>query len=188
MAQDRCMHVKPSPPAKKSSSPPHQPIVVRRVQHPVEWRAADDLINEYLDWLDDSLGAAIVRKAEIALADRLGVALSFAPPNHFYLAWLGGQPIGCAGVRIVGSDAELTRLYVTNSARGLGVSEKLVRAAIAGVRAAGHSYLRIETHRPTMPVAYDLYCRLGFEERRGGLDVDGAIAMVLPLDASAPVP
>jgi GNAT superfamily N-acetyltransferase len=182
------MQVKQSPPAKKSSSPPHQPIVVRRVQHPVEWRAADDLVDEYLEWLDDSLGAVFVRKAAIALADRLGVALSFAPPNHFYLAWRGGEPIGCAGVRIVGSDAELTRLFVTNRARGLGVSEKLVRAAITGVREAGHSYLRLETHRPTMPVAYDVYRQLGFEERRGGLDVDGAIAMVLPLDASAQVP
>jgi GNAT superfamily N-acetyltransferase len=182
------MQVKQSPPSHKSSSPPHQPIVVRRVQHPVEWRAADGLINEYLDWLDDLLGPAIVRKAEIALADRLGVALSFAPPNHFYIAWLGGEPVGCAGVRIAGPDAELTRLYVTNRARGLRVSERLVRAAIAGVRRAGHAYLRLETHRPTMPVAYDLYCRLGFEELRGGPEVDGAIGMVLRLDTWAPVP
>jgi GNAT superfamily N-acetyltransferase len=182
------MQVKLSPPAKKGSSPPHQPIVVRRVQHAVEWRAADELVNEYLDWLDDSLGAVMVHKAGIALADRLGVALSFAPPNHFYLAWFGGQPIGCAGVRVVGPDAELTRLFVSKRARGLEVSERLVRAAIVGVRGAGHSYLRVETHRPTMPVAYDLYRRLGFEERRGGLEVDGAIAMVLPLDTAARVP
>lgn len=174
-------------PSPKCSSGSHTPIVVRRAQHPVEWRAADSLVAEYLDWLDDSLGSAIVRKDGIALADRLGVALSFAAPNHFYLAWLEGQPIGCAGVRIAGADAELTRLFVTARARGLGVSEMLVKAAITGVRAGGHAYLRLETHRPTMPVAYDVYRRLGFEERRGGDDIDGAVQMVLQLGTYSPV-
>jgi GNAT superfamily N-acetyltransferase len=174
--------------SSKCSSGSHTPIVVRRAQHPAEWRAADSLIAEYLNWLDDSLGSIIVRKAGIAQADRLGVALSFAPPNHFYLAWLDGKPIGCAGVRVAGADAELTRLFVAARARGLGVTEVLVKAAIASVRADGHAYLRIETHRPTMPVAYDVYRRLGFEERRGSGDIDGAVQMVLPLGTSSPVP
>ena len=164
-----------------SSARPQQSIVVRRAHEPADWHAANQLIGEYLEWLDDSLGSAIVRKAGIGSADRLGVEVSFATPNQFYVAWLDGDPIGCAGVRIVGCDAELTRLFVTNRARGLGVSERLVRAVIAGVRSSGYSHLRLETHRPTMPVAYDLYRRLGFEELRGGIDIDGAAEMILPL-------
>lgn len=39
-----------------------------------------------------------------------------------------------------------------------------------------------------MPVAYDLYRRLEFEERRGNPDIDGAVAMVLPLGMNASVP
>lgn len=171
-----------------SSATPHQSIVVRRVNEPADWHAANQLVGEYLEWLDDSLGSAIVRKVGIGRADRLGVEVSFAAPNQFYVASLDGEPIGCAGVRIVGSDAELTRLFVTNRARGIGTSEKLVRAVIAGLRNAGCSYLRLETHRPTMPVAYDLYRRLGFEERRGGVDIDGAAEMVLPLRTEANVP
>jgi GNAT superfamily N-acetyltransferase len=187
------MQVKlPSPSTKGSttmnSAPPQRSIVVRRVSEPADWHAANQLVAEYLDWLDESLGSVIVRKAGIGHADRLGVEVSFASPNQFYVAWLDGVPIGCAGVRIVGSDAELTRLFVTNRARGLGVSEKLVRAVIAGVRKDGYSHLRLETHRPTMPVAYDLYRRLGFEECRGGLHIDGAAAMLLPLRSEANVP
>jgi GNAT superfamily N-acetyltransferase len=174
--------------ATMSSAPPHRSIVVRRVSEPPDWHAANQLVGEYLEWLDDSLGSHIVRRAGIAHADRLGVEVSFASPNQFYVAWLDGEPVGCAGVRISGSDAELTRLFVPNRARGIGTAEKLVRAVIAGVRHAGHSYLRLETHRPTMPVAYDLYRRLGFEERRGGIDIDGAAEMVLPLHTGASVP
>ena len=171
-----------------SSAIPHQSIVVRRVGEPADWHAANQLVGEYLEWLDDSLGSTIVRKAGIGHADRLGVEVSFATPNQFYVAWLDGDPVGCAGVRVFGGEAELTRLFVTNRARGIGVSEKLVRAVIAGVRNSGHSQLRLETHRPTMPVAYDLYRRLGFEERRGGIDIDGAVEMILPLSAEATVP
>ncbi|HEX3090641.1 MAG TPA: GNAT family N-acetyltransferase [Ilumatobacteraceae bacterium] len=183
------MRLKLTSPSTKGSttmsSAPPQSVNVRRVAEPAEWHAANQLMGEYLQWLDNSLGSAIVRKAGIGHADRLGVEVSFASPNQFYVARLDGEPIGFAGVRIDGSDAELTRLFVTNRGRGLGVSEKLVRAVIAGVRSAGCSYLRLETHRPTMPVAYDLYRRLGFEERRGGVHVDGAAAMVLPLRAAS---
>jgi GNAT superfamily N-acetyltransferase len=171
--------------ATMSSAPPHQSINVRRVSEPADWYAANQLMGEYLNWLDDSLGSVIVRKAGFGHADRLGVEVSFASPSQFYVARLDGEPIGFAGVRIDASDAELTRLFVTSRGRGLGASEKLVRAVIAGVRSAGCAYLRLETHRPTMPVAYDLCCRLGFEERRGGLHIDGAAAMVLPLRAAS---
>lgn len=182
------MHVQLCPPSSKRSSTCHQSIVVRRARHRADWLVADELVGEYLDWLDESLGPVIVRKSGIGRTDRLGVSTTFAAPSQFYVAWLGGEPIGCAGVRIIGSDAELTRMYVTPRARGVGVSDELARAAIAGVKEGGYAYLRLDTHRPTMPVAYDLYRRLGFEERRGNPDVDGAVAMVLPLGVQASVP
>jgi GNAT superfamily N-acetyltransferase len=173
--------------ATMSSASPQRSLVVRRVSEPPDWHAANQLMGEYLEWLDESLGSHIVRRAGIGHTDRLGVEVSFASPNQFYVAWLDGAPVGCAGVRISGSDAELTRMFVTNRARGIGASEKLVRAVIAGLRIAGYTSLRVETHRPTMPVAYDLYRRLGFEERRGGIDIDGAAEMVLPLHAGVNV-
>jgi hypothetical protein len=169
----------------------HQSIVVRRVSEPADWHAANQLVSEYLEWLDDSLGSTIVRKAGIGHADRLGVEVSFASPNQFYVASAAGDMIVWAAAAAFFKVASSRLVPITAraaSAASSGVSERLVRAVIAGVRNSGHSHLRLETHRPTMPVAYDLYRRLGFEERRGGIDIDGAVQMILPLCAEATVP
>jgi GNAT superfamily N-acetyltransferase len=182
------MHLQRNSRPARSSPTHHEPIVVRRVRNPEDWHAADRLVSEYLDWLDDSLGSVMVRMAGIGESDRRGTALNFAPPSQFYVAWIDDEPVGCAGVRVVGSDAELTRLFVRPGARGLGVSERLLRWAIAGARGAGLPRLRLATHAPTMPVAYDLYRRLGFEERRGHRDIDGAVEMVLPFGSYSRVP
>jgi GNAT superfamily N-acetyltransferase len=182
------MHTQRSSRQSRTSTTHHHSIVVRRARNPSDWRAANELISEYMDWLDSSFGPVMVRMAGIGEADRRGTALTFNPPSQFYVAWLEGEPVGCAGVRVIGSDAELTRMFVKPGARGLGISERLVRWAIAGVRGAGFAYLRVATHTPTMPVAYGLYRRLGFEERRGGIDVDGAVQLVLPFGSHSRVP
>ena len=97
-------------------------------------------------------------------------------------AWGPGADLAIEGVpRLLGLDAPPPTLTPHR------LIDELARAAIAGVKEAGHAYLRLDTHRPTMPVAYDLYRRLGFEERRGNPDIDGAVAMVLPLGVHADV-
>ncbi len=64
----------------------------------------------------------------------------------FLVAYRGGEPAGCGAVRLVSTTtAELKRMYVAPSARGLGVGRRLLAALEAEARALGASRLVLET-------------------------------------------
>jgi GNAT superfamily N-acetyltransferase len=65
-------------------------------------------------------------------------------------------------VRVFRSSAELTRLYVEPSARGLGAARALVHAAIADVTVRRVERLRLDTNPRVMPAAFQLCQDLGF--------------------------
>ncbi|WP_279580772.1 GNAT family N-acetyltransferase [Fodinicola feengrottensis] len=47
----------------------------------------------------------------------------FTPPlGVFLVGWLANRPVGCAGWRTVGENAELKRMWVRPEARGKGLS------------------------------------------------------------------
>ena len=120
---------------------------------------------------DVELVAALFRE----YAASLGVDLSFqgfdaevADLPHGYdvllVARVGGEPVGCVGVRPQSGDAcEMKRLYVRPAGRGLGVGRALALAAIERARAAGYARMRLDT-LPTMQAAQRLYESLGFVE------------------------
>jgi putative acetyltransferase len=73
----------------------------------------------------------------------------FLPPAGVFLAALReGEIIGCGGVcRLDEGAAEIRRMYVTTSARGLGVGRRLLEALEDEARALGYSSIRLETGR-----------------------------------------
>jgi GNAT superfamily N-acetyltransferase len=86
------------------------------------------------------------------------------PGGCLLLATLGGQALGCVGVRpLEAGAAELKRLYVDPAARGRGAGAALVRAAIDWVEASGYEWLRLDTLE-SMEEARRLYRSLGFTE------------------------
>ena len=86
------------------------------------------------------------------------------PAGVFIVASLRGDPIGCGGLKFHGNEpADLKRMWVAKSARGLGIGRRLLseledRAAENGVRA-----VRLETNK-TLIEAIALYRSAGYVE------------------------
>ena len=110
-------------------------------------------------------------------ADSLGVNLDYqgfeeevrdlpgkyAPPSGtLVLAFNDEDLVGCVGVRPIDDEiAEMKRLYVRPSGRGLGLGRTLAEAAIRFATVTGYSRMRLDT-LPQMDRAQELYRSLGF--------------------------
>jgi GNAT superfamily N-acetyltransferase/DNA-binding MarR family transcriptional regulator len=89
------------------------------------------------------------------------------PPAGFLLvARLRGRAVGCGALKLHrGAPAELKRMWVDPSARGLGLGRRLLGELEQRARAAGVRVLRLETNR-ALTEAIRLYCQNGFVEVR----------------------
>ncbi|MEE6260895.1 GNAT family N-acetyltransferase [Plantactinospora sonchi] len=90
----------------------------------------------------------------------------FEPPNGtFLVAYLDGEPVGCAGWRAhgdTGDVAELKRMYVSPAARGRGVARAVLAGVEESVRRHGRRRLVLECG-DRQPEAVALYQSSGFE-------------------------
>lgn len=86
------------------------------------------------------------------------------PRGSFFIAVSDGMPLGCVGLKGHGGDgAEIKRLWVAPSARGLGLARRLMAAAEAAARDLGVSVLRLDTNS-ALPEAEKLYRSSGWVE------------------------
>jgi GNAT superfamily N-acetyltransferase len=124
---------------------------------------------------DDAVARGLVVAALADLAERYGggsgddtpvEAAHFVPPDGaFLVAFLGGEPVGCAGWRSHGDDgetAELKRMYAAPAARGKGVGRRLLRAVEESARAHGRKRMIMELGSE-QPEAEALYRSNGYE-------------------------
>jgi DNA-binding MarR family transcriptional regulator/GNAT superfamily N-acetyltransferase len=88
-----------------------------------------------------------------------------APRGAFVVAYLDGRPVGCGGVKHprAGVPAEVKRMWVEGSARGLGLGRRLLEELEARARAAGASTTRLETN-DVLVEALGMYRSAGYEE------------------------
>lgn len=89
----------------------------------------------------------------------------FTPPaGVFLIAELDGDPVGCAGIRMLSpARAELKHLYVRDSARGRGVGGALVADLERRAVELGATEMVLDTH-DTLEAAGRLYARAGYAE------------------------
>jgi len=86
------------------------------------------------------------------------------PAGYCVVARLRGLPIGCGALKLHGAaPAELKRMWIDPSSRGLGVGRRLLESLEALARENGVRVLHLETNR-ALKEAIELYRRAGFAE------------------------
>ncbi|MCA1451623.1 MarR family transcriptional regulator [Bradyrhizobium sp. BRP22] len=86
------------------------------------------------------------------------------PRGAFLVAKSDGLPIGCVGLKGGGGEiAEIKRLWVAPSARGLGLARRLMKAAEDVARELSIKILRLDTNS-ALPEAQQLYRSSGWNE------------------------
>ena len=86
------------------------------------------------------------------------------PAGYCVVARLRGHPVGCGALKLRGTaPAELKRMWVDPSTRGLGVGRRLLESLEALAREKGVRVLHLETNR-ALGEAIELYRGAGFEE------------------------
>jgi GNAT superfamily N-acetyltransferase len=86
------------------------------------------------------------------------------PAGLFLVAYLRAEPIGCGAVKHGGGTfSEIKRLWVAESARGLGLGRRLLEALEAEARRHGARSARLDTHR-ALTEAIALYRSSGYVE------------------------
>jgi ribosomal protein S18 acetylase RimI-like enzyme len=95
------------------------------------------------------------------LADALGLV---PPAGAFVLARLDGEAVGCGGLKCIDeATGEITRVWTSPSARGMGVARRMLRTLEAASRDRGLKTLRLDTNR-ALTEAHALYRKEGFRE------------------------
>lgn len=126
-----------------------------------DFAEVETLFREYQAWLDQPV---CFENFEQELANLPG---HYNPPaGELWLARLGQVPVGVIGMAPWHRDAcdnvcEMKRLYVRDSARGLGLGRELVNLSLAWARDSGYSQIVLETFE-SLEAACAIYTRLGF--------------------------
>lgn len=92
------------------------------------------------------------------------VAELTAPSGLFLVARLRGEVIGCGGLKLHGAEpAEIRRMWVAPSARGLGVGRRILRELEQHARRRGVAAVRLETNG-VLREAGSLYRSAGYAQ------------------------
>jgi GNAT superfamily N-acetyltransferase len=98
-------------------------------------------------------------------ASRLPDPAEMRPPTGLFLvATRDGEPVGCGGLKLHDDEpAELKRMWVASSARGMGVGRRLLTELERQAKALGSRAVRLDTNR-TLTEAIAMYRSSGYEE------------------------
>jgi DNA-binding MarR family transcriptional regulator/GNAT superfamily N-acetyltransferase len=85
------------------------------------------------------------------------------PTGVFVVASLWSEPVGCGGLLLHDDAADIKRMWVDGSARGLGIGRRLLGELEAHARRSGRTTARLETNRG-LTEAIALYRSAGYVE------------------------
>jgi GNAT superfamily N-acetyltransferase len=130
--------------------------------------AVEDPTTPDARWCIDQYFAEITERFENGFDPALSTlpdAQTLTPPvGLFLVARLHGRPIGCGALKFQGDGpADIKRMWIAHSARGIGLGRRLLHELEAKAREQGVSVIRLETNR-ALPEAISLYRRSGYVE------------------------
>ncbi len=121
---------------------------------------ADSCLRAYFAEIDERFETGF----DFEAAEPFAVDDMVEPEGVLLLARIGEQPVGCGALHwFPGAVADVKRMWVDPSARGLGLGRRLLVELEAVARARGVELLRLETNR-SLVEAIALYRDLGYEE------------------------
>jgi DNA-binding MarR family transcriptional regulator/GNAT superfamily N-acetyltransferase len=86
------------------------------------------------------------------------------PAGLLLVAWLDGQPVGCGALKLHGREpAEIKRMWVSPSVRGLSLGRRMLRELERAAAEAGATAVRLETNQ-RLTEAIGLYRSSGYRE------------------------
>ena len=145
---------------------------IRLAETPEDFEAFGQVCRQYVDWCRERYGDMPWFVEEVfgyqSLDEELKVlAVKYGPPDgRTMVVSLGDQIVaGGAYRRLSDTVCELKRLYVTDSARGLGLGRKLSSALIARSREDGYEVMRLDTGN-RLEEAISMYASMGFSHIR----------------------
>jgi GNAT superfamily N-acetyltransferase len=112
--------------------------------------------------------AELDRRSESGFDPRAGISAEpheLTPPSGaFLIAYLRGEPVGCGAVKHhPDAPSELKRMWVAESARGVGIGRRLLAELEAVAARSGASVARLETNRALVE-AIAMYRSAGYDE------------------------
>jgi ribosomal protein S18 acetylase RimI-like enzyme len=122
-------------------------------------RAAQFCLRSYFSELGARFEGGFDSDAGLAGASRYA-----APDGLMLVARLRDEPIGCGALRFIdGGPAQVKRMWVAPSARGLGLGRRLLAELEQVIRERGGTAIRLETNR-ALTEAIALYRSSGYAE------------------------
>ncbi|SAK68804.1 MarR family transcriptional regulator [Caballeronia hypogeia] len=130
--------------------------------------AVEDPASEDARWCIDQYFAELNARFDAGFDPSLSLSADTreltAPEGALIVARLRGAAIGCVALKFHGeSPAELKRMWVSASARGLGVGRRLLEEAERHARQNGAGAVRLETNK-ALDEAIGLYRQAGYVE------------------------
>lgn len=136
-----------------------QNFVIREAETSVDIQTAANLFREYQMWLDVDL---CFQDFESELAN---VETMYAQPRGIiFIANVNGEDVGVGALRPISEDrCEMKRVYVRDTARGLGIGRRIIDLLIARAADIGYASMVLDT-LPKLETARGIYRSLGFTE------------------------
>jgi len=121
-------------------------------------RTATDEVRGLIDELDRTLAALYVPEQQHGLS----LDAIFQPHVRFFIARLDGVAVGCGGVALFDTFAEVKRMYVSEAVRGRGIAQAVLARIEREALESGRDRLCLETGDRQL-AAIRLYERAGFQ-------------------------